>query len=100
MKRSVVCFGILVTATALAVSPAVTHAGDKPNTIVILTGDTGAGNFPTSGSMTTCGSGASVLWRGGLSAACEADMRISADLKKRMMDSPNIKPERDSGGYR
>lgn len=54
---------------------AIKKAGIEKNTIVILTGDNGAANYPSPGIVTGEIGGSNGPWRGGLSTAYEGGMR-------------------------
>ena len=60
---------------------AITTAGIKENTIVILTGDNGAANYPSPGIVTGEVGGSNGPWRGGLSTAYEGGMRTPAMIR-------------------
>ncbi len=60
---------------------AIKAGGVEDNTVVILTGDNGAGNFTSPGIVTTEGAGSNGPWRGGLSTAYEGGMRTPAMLR-------------------
>jgi len=60
---------------------AVTAAGVESNTIVILTGDNGAANYPSPGLVTGEVGGSNGPWRGGLSTAYEGGMRTPAMIR-------------------
>jgi arylsulfatase len=60
---------------------AIRSAGIEDNTIVILTGDNGAGNYPSPGLVTGEVGGSNGPWRGGLSTAYEGGMRTPAMIR-------------------
>ena len=62
---------------------AIEEAGIADNTVVILTGDNGAGNFPQPGlaSGENGGGGSNGPWRGGLSTAFEGGLRTPAMIR-------------------
>ena len=60
---------------------AVKKAGIEKNTIVILTGDNGAANYPSPGIVTGEVGGSNGPWRGGLSTAYEGGMRTPAMVR-------------------
>jgi arylsulfatase A-like enzyme len=60
---------------------AIKDAGIEENTIVILTGDNGAANYPSPGVVTGEVGGSNGPWRGGLSTAYEGGMRTPAMLR-------------------
>jgi arylsulfatase A-like enzyme len=60
---------------------AIKDAGVEENTIVILTGDNGAANYPSPGVATGEVGGSNGPWRGGLSTAYEGGMRTPAILR-------------------
>ena len=63
---------------------AIDKAGISENTIVILTGDNGAGNFPQGGALASGedgGGGSNGPWRGGLSTAFEGGLRTPAMIR-------------------
>ena len=60
---------------------AIKAAGSADNTIVILTGDNGAGNITSPGIVTMEGAGSNGPWRGGLSTAYEGGMRTPAMIR-------------------
>jgi len=60
---------------------AVKEAGIENNTIVILTGDNGAANYPSPGIVTGEVGGSNGPWRGGLSTAYEGGMRTPAMIR-------------------
>jgi arylsulfatase A-like enzyme len=60
---------------------AITAAGIEDNTIVILTGDNGAANYPSPGLVTGEVGGSNGPWRGGLSTAYEGGMRTPAIMR-------------------
>ncbi len=60
---------------------AIKDAGIEKNTIVILTGDNGAGNFPSPGILSGEAGGSNGPWRGGLSTAFEGGMRTPAMIR-------------------
>jgi arylsulfatase len=63
---------------------AIKDAGIVDNTIVILTGDNGAGNFPQNSSLAVGedgGGGSNGPWRGGLSTAYEGGLRTPAMIR-------------------
>ena len=60
---------------------AIKDAGVEENTIVILTGDNGAANYPSPGVVTGEVGGSNGPWRGGLSTAYEGGMRTPAILR-------------------
>ncbi|MCJ8319629.1 MAG: sulfatase-like hydrolase/transferase [Colwellia sp.] len=63
---------------------AIDKAGIAKNTIVILTGDNGAGNFPQGSSLAAGedgGGGSNGPWRGGLSTAYEGGLRTPAMIR-------------------
>ncbi len=57
------------------------EAGVEDNTIVILTGDNGAANYPSPGIVTGEVGGSNGPWRGGLSTAYEGGMRTPAMVR-------------------
>ena len=60
---------------------AINEAGIEGNTIVILTGDNGAANYPSPGIVTGEVGGSNGPWRGGLSTAYEGGMRTPAMIR-------------------
>jgi arylsulfatase A-like enzyme len=60
---------------------AIKEAGIEDNTIVILTGDNGAANYPSPGVVTGEVGGSNGPWRGGLSTAYEGGMRTPAMIR-------------------
>jgi arylsulfatase len=60
---------------------AIESAGIESNTIVILTGDNGAANYPSPGVVTGEVGGSNGPWRGGLSTAYEGGMRTPAMIR-------------------
>ena len=60
---------------------AIRGAGLEENTIVILTGDNGAANYPSPGVATGEVGGSNGPWRGGLSTAYEGGMRTPAMIR-------------------
>jgi arylsulfatase A-like enzyme len=60
---------------------AIDAAGIAENTIVILTGDNGAANYPAPGVVTGEVGGSNGPWRGGLSTAYEGGMRTPAMVR-------------------
>ncbi len=60
---------------------AIKEAGVEDNTIVILTGDNGAANYPSPGIVTGEVGGSNGPWRGGLSTAYEGGMRTPAMVR-------------------
>jgi len=60
---------------------AIDKAGIKDNTIVILTGDNGAANYPSPGLVTGEVGGSNGPWRGGLSTAYEGGMRTPGMIR-------------------
>ncbi len=60
---------------------AINEAGIEKNTIVILTGDNGAANYPSPGVVTGEVGGSNGPWRGGLSTAYEGGMRTPAMIR-------------------
>lgn len=60
---------------------AIKEAGIKNDTIVILTGDNGAANYPSPGVVTGEVGGSNGPWRGGLSTAYEGGMRTPAMIR-------------------
>ncbi len=60
---------------------AIKAAGSEENTIVILTGDNGAGNITSPGIGTMEGAGSNGPWRSGLSTAYEGGMRTPAMIR-------------------
>jgi arylsulfatase len=60
---------------------AIKTAGIEKNTIVILTGDNGAANYPSPGVATGEVGGSNGPWRGGLSTAYEGGMRTPAMVR-------------------
>jgi arylsulfatase A-like enzyme len=60
---------------------AIDQAGIKENTIVILTGDNGAANYPSPGIVTGEVGGSNGPWRGGLSTAYEGGMRTPGMIR-------------------
>jgi arylsulfatase A-like enzyme len=60
---------------------AIKDAGIEKNTIVILTGDNGAGNFPSPGIASGEAGGSNGPWRGGLSTAYEGGLRTPAMVR-------------------
>jgi arylsulfatase A-like enzyme len=60
---------------------AINEAGIEKNTIVILTGDNGAANYPSPGLVTGEVGGSNGPWRGGLSTAYEGGMRTPAMIR-------------------
>ncbi|PHS03237.1 MAG: arylsulfatase [Blastopirellula sp.] len=60
---------------------AINAAGIADNTIVILTGDNGAANYPSPGIVTGEVGGSNGPWRGGLSTAWEGGMRTPAMIR-------------------
>ncbi len=60
---------------------AIDEAGLTDNTIVILTGDNGAANYPSPGLVTGEVGGSNGPWRGGLSTAYEGGMRTPAMIR-------------------
>lgn len=60
---------------------AIEAAGIAKNTIVILTGDNGAANYPSPGVVTGEVGGSNGPWRGGLSTAYEGGMRTPAMIR-------------------
>jgi len=60
---------------------AIKKAGIAKNTIVILTGDNGAANYPSPGIVTGEVGGSNGPWRGGLSTAYEGGMRTPAMIR-------------------
>jgi len=60
---------------------AIKTAGIEKNTIVILTGDNGAANYPSPGVVTGEVGGSNGPWRGGLSTAYEGGMRTPAMIR-------------------
>ena len=60
---------------------AIRKAGLEVNTIVILTGDNGAANYPSPGVVTGEVGGSNGPWRGGLSTAYEGGMRTPAMIR-------------------
>jgi len=60
---------------------AIKAAGIEKDTIVILTGDNGAANYPSPGVVTGEVGGSNGPWRGGLSTAYEGGMRTPAMIR-------------------
>jgi arylsulfatase A-like enzyme len=60
---------------------AIREFGIENNTIVILTGDNGAANYPSPGVVTGEVGGSNGPWRGGLSTAYEGGMRTPAMIR-------------------
>ena len=60
---------------------AINEAGIGDNTIVIMTGDNGAANYPSPGLVTGEVGGSNGPWRGGLSTAYEGGMRTPAMIR-------------------
>ena len=60
---------------------AIKKAGIEKNTIIILTGDNGAANYPSPGIVTGEVGGSNGPWRGGLSTAYEGGMRTPAMIR-------------------
>jgi len=60
---------------------AIKEAGIENNTIVILTGDNGAANYPSPGLVTGEVGGSNGPWRGGLSTGYEGGMRTPAMIR-------------------
>jgi arylsulfatase A-like enzyme len=60
---------------------AIEKAGISDNTIVILTGDNGAANYPSPGLVTGEVGGSNGPWRGGLSTAYEGGLRTPAMIR-------------------
>lgn len=60
---------------------AIEKAGIEKDTIVILTGDNGAANYPSPGLVTGEVAGSNGPWRGGLSTAYEGGMRTPAMVR-------------------
>jgi arylsulfatase len=60
---------------------AIEKAGIEKDTIVILTGDNGAANYPSPGIVTGEVGGSNGPWRGGLSTAYEGGMRTPAMIR-------------------
>lgn len=60
---------------------AIKKAGIEEDTIVILTGDNGAANYPSPGIVTGEVGGSNGPWRGGLSTAYEGGMRTPAMIR-------------------
>ncbi len=60
---------------------AIDKAGVEKDTIVILTGDNGAANYPSPGIVTGEVGGSNGPWRGGLSTAYEGGMRTPAMVR-------------------
>ncbi|MDG1898038.1 MAG: sulfatase-like hydrolase/transferase [Fuerstiella sp.] len=60
---------------------AIDTTGGASNTIVILTGDNGAANYPSPGVVTGEVGGSNGPWRGGLSTAWEGGMRTPAMIR-------------------
>jgi arylsulfatase A-like enzyme len=60
---------------------AIREAGIEDDTIVILTGDNGAANYPSPGVVTGEIGGSNGPWRGGLSTAYEGGMRTPAMIR-------------------
>jgi arylsulfatase len=60
---------------------AIRSAGVEGDTIVILTGDNGAANYPSPGIVTGEVGGSNGPWRGGLSTAYEGGMRTPAMIR-------------------
>lgn len=60
---------------------AIKEFGIEHNTIVILTGDNGAANYPSPGVVTGEVGGSNGPWRGGLSTAYEGGMRTPAMIR-------------------
>jgi arylsulfatase A-like enzyme len=60
---------------------AISEAGIDDNTIVILTGDNGAANYPSPGVVTGEVGGSNGPWRGGLSTGYEGGMRTPAMIR-------------------
>lgn len=60
---------------------AIKDVGIADNTIVILTGDNGAANYPSPGVVTGEVGGSNGPWRGGLSTAYEGGMRTPAMIR-------------------
>jgi len=60
---------------------AITEARIEDSTIVILTGDNGAANYPSPGIVTGEVGGSNGPWRGGLSTAYEGGMRTPAMIR-------------------
>jgi arylsulfatase A-like enzyme len=60
---------------------AIKDAGIEDNTIVILTGDNGAANYPSPGLVTGEVGGSNGPWRGGLSTGYEGGMRTPAMIR-------------------
>ena len=60
---------------------AIEDTGIAENTIVILTGDNGAANYPSPGLVTGEVGGSNGQWRGGLSTAYEGGMRTPAMIR-------------------
>jgi len=60
---------------------ALKKSGIEENTIVILTGDNGAANYPTPGIVTGDVGGSNGPWRGGLSTGYEGGMRTPAMIR-------------------
>ena len=60
---------------------AIREAGVEEDTIVILTGDNGAANYPSPGIVTGEVGGSNGPWRGGLSTAYEGGMRTPAMIR-------------------
>ncbi len=64
-----------------AILDAIDDAGISENTIVILTGDNGAANYPSPGIVTGEVGGSNGPWRGGLSTAYEGGLRTPAMIR-------------------
>ncbi len=60
---------------------AINDADIEENTIVVLTGDNGAANYPSPGLVTGEVGGSNGPWRGGLSTAYEGGMRTPAMIR-------------------
>lgn len=60
---------------------AIREAGIEKNTLVFLTGDNGAANYPSPGIVTGEVGGSNGPWRGGLSTAYEGGMRTPAMVR-------------------
>jgi arylsulfatase len=64
-----------------AILDAIDDAGISENTIVIVTGDNGAANYPSPGIVTGEVGGSNGPWRGGLSTAYEGGLRTPAMIR-------------------
>ncbi|MFC2085638.1 arylsulfatase [Bacteroidota bacterium] len=60
---------------------AIEEAGVADNTVLVLTGDNGAANYPSPGPVTGEVGGSNGPWRGGLSTAYEGGMRTPAMIR-------------------